>query len=72
VTTGFPAIPLSNYENTDLRAGLRYKSVEFSVFIDNLSNETHKLAQFAQANLTYTTDRWSLPRVIGIEASYKW
>jgi hypothetical protein len=72
VTPGFPANPLDDFQDVNLRAGLRYDRLELAVISNNVTNETHKLAQFVQANGVFNTVRWNLPRTIKLEATYKW
>lgn len=79
ILPSFPAIPLATIQDVDLRAGIDYRRLELAFVARNLTNEIYKLAQFGQAasaafpnQVTYTTDRWSLPRTMSLELTYKW
>ena len=74
---------LPSIQKINLRTGIDFESFEFSLLVNNLTNQTYKLAQFTQpapaaqlpgqaGNLLYATDRWSLPRSFGVELSYRW
>jgi iron complex outermembrane receptor protein len=76
-----PAFPMDNFEDLDLRAGIQFEGLEVAFVGRNLTNETHRLAQFS-ANGTNTVtgqqvavlsqQRLSLPRTYGIELKFRW
>jgi iron complex outermembrane receptor protein len=79
-TTGV-FFPLADYQDVDLKTGATYKNLELALIVTNLTNEVHKMAQFyqpgvntvtGQATAVYSQQRLSLPRSIGVEATYKW
>lgn len=75
------AFRMDDYKSLDLRTGVQFKAIELALIVRNLTDETHRLAQF-QANGTNTVtrqlvavqsqQRLSLPRSFGVEASYRW
>ncbi|HEX3920120.1 MAG TPA: TonB-dependent receptor [Caulobacteraceae bacterium] len=80
-TTAGVFFPLANYQDIDLKTGVNFKALEVSLVVTNLTNEVHKMAQFyqpgantltGQAVAVYSQQRLSLPRSIGVEATYKW
>jgi iron complex outermembrane receptor protein len=80
-TTSGVVYALSNYNLVNLRTGIDYKSLEFAVIIDNLTNDIYKLHVFGQAGANTVTglpefvesqERLSSPQTVALEASYKW
>lgn len=72
---------MDDYETLDLRSGVQYRALELALIVRNLTNESHRLAQF-QANGRNTVtgqleavgsqQRISLPRSFSVEAKYRW
>jgi iron complex outermembrane receptor protein len=80
-TTAGVFFPLADYQNLNLKTGLNFKAIEVALVVTNLTNETHKMAQFYQAGVNtvtgaavpvYSQQRLSLPRSFSLEATYKW
>lgn len=81
VTTAGVFFPLADYQDVDLKTGVDFKHLELAFIVTNLTNETHVMAEFEQVGLNtitkapvavVTQQRWSLPRTLGLEATYKW
>jgi iron complex outermembrane receptor protein len=68
VLKGGPApIPLFDFQLLNVRAGVNYKNYEIAAYANNATNFTYPLL-FALNSL----ERFSLPRVYGVQLSYKW
>jgi iron complex outermembrane receptor protein len=75
------AFRMDDYESIDIRTGVQFRAVEVALIVRNLTDETHRLAQF-QANGTNTItrqlvavqsqQRLSLPRSVAVEVGYRW
>jgi iron complex outermembrane receptor protein len=81
VSSALPAFAMDNFEDLDLRAGIQFEGLEVAFVARNLTNETHRLAQFSQAGTNTVTgapvtilsqQRLSLPRTYGIELKFRW
>lgn len=81
VTTANVFFPLADYQDIDLKTGADFKNLEVAMIVTNLTDEVHKMAQFVQAGANtvtgvtepvYSMQRLSLPRSIGVEATYRW
>ncbi len=75
------AFRMDDYEDLDLRTGVQYHAVELALIVRNLTNETHRLAQFGALGTNTVTrlpvivnsqQRLSLPRSFAVEARYSW
>jgi len=81
VTTANVFFPLDDYQDINLKTGVDIKGAELALIVTNLTNEVHRIAQFNQAGVNtvtkatipiYSQQRLSLPRTIGVEATYRW
>lgn len=75
------AFRMDDFQTVDLRTGVQIGRVDLALIVRNLTNETHRLAQFQQNGTNTITgepvavtsqQRVSLPRTIGVEATYSW
>ena len=75
------AFRMDDYEDLDLRTGVQYRAIELALIVRNLTNETHRLAQFGALGTNTVTrlpvivnsqQRLSLPRSFAVEARYSW
>jgi iron complex outermembrane receptor protein len=60
------SVKLDDYDLINLRLGVEIDKASFTVFANNVGNEVYRVARDT------TINRYSTPRVIGVEASYRW
>ncbi|MGH6615914.1 TonB-dependent receptor [Sphingomonas sp.] len=60
------SVKLDDYDLINLRLGIEIDKASFTVFANNVGNEVYRVARDT------TINRYSTPRVIGVEASYRW
>jgi len=57
---------LHDYQNLDVRAGVKKDGLELSVYSNNVGNESYIVFDAP------TTRRWNLPRTYGAQVRYAW
>lgn len=60
------SVKLDDFDLINLRLGIEKGKFTFSVFADNVGNQVYRVTRDT------TINRYSLPRVIGVEASFRW
>lgn len=60
------SVKLDDFDLINLRLGIEKGKVSLTVFADNVGNEVYRVTRDT------TINRYSLPRVIGVEASFRW
>jgi iron complex outermembrane receptor protein len=71
VTTTAPFIPLEDLDNIDMRAGIDYDRMQFTVFVKNLTDEIIPVLKLQQGDIPLA-NRYSRPRTFGVSVSYRW
>ncbi len=82
VVASLNAVPLSDYQDVNLRMGVDFKAFEIAVVSKNLTNESHTLLTAVAAPTLGplkgtsigqpTAQRWNTPRTTAIELKYRW
>jgi outer membrane receptor protein involved in Fe transport len=60
------SVPLDDFELVNLRGGVEIDNVRLSIFADNVFDEVYRVARDT------TIKRYNIPRVTGVELSYRW
>ncbi|TNE63607.1 MAG: TonB-dependent receptor [Alphaproteobacteria bacterium] len=71
VTLATPYIPLEDVDNVDLRVGGIYQNIELAFFVKNLTNEVYPVLKLQSGDIPLV-NRYSRPRTIGFNATYRW
>lgn len=71
VTATTPFIALSDFDNVNLRFGAVFNRYTLALFATNLTDQEVPVLQLQQGTIPLVT-RWSRPRTMGINLSYRW
>jgi iron complex outermembrane receptor protein len=71
VTATVPEIPLSDFDTVNLRVGVEHQRRTLALFVNNLTDQEVVVLRLQQGAIPLA-NRYSRPRTIGINLSYRW
>jgi outer membrane receptor protein involved in Fe transport len=71
VTATVPEIPLSDFDNINLRVGVEHQRRTLALFVNNLTDQEVVVLRLQQGTIPLA-NRYNRPRTIGINLSYRW
>jgi iron complex outermembrane receptor protein len=71
VTATAPFIPLEDIDNVDMRFGVDFRRLQFSLFVKNATDQVIPVLKLQQGDIPLA-NRYSRPRTFGVSVGYRW
>lgn len=71
VTIATPAIPMSDFDIFNARAGVNFRNIQLALFVRNFTDQEVEALKFQQAGFPLSV-RYNKPRSFGGSISYRW